>query len=1182
MAGRPRQASVQGIVNRNQGYSGLVSAVNILHRDEIKGHIASLVRFSSEIKPNELRGRLTQLLRIQMDLPYAYIFRKPVDPVAMGIPDYFEVIKRPMDLSTIKRQLEVNYYKTMRSFKEDVLLVYNNAILYNPESQDGFGVREIAQEYAQIFIEDYNKLLCRLKAKEASKRSNAEACRLCGGGQYLFEPPVYFCNHCKQKVRRGANFYMSPDNKLAWCSGCYSNFRGQVELDDGAKVEKSALKKKENTEDTEESWVQCNRCCRWYHQICAMFNGRSSVGKASSYFCPICILRHFDETKRDRIPPQISLARGKGLRAKDLPRTKFSDFIESKLAGRILFERKREAKKRGLTLCDVPEPGAFTVRVVLHKDTALVPRGNLARTYKGEPHKYPESFPHRVKCVLLFQSIDGLDVLVFALYTQSFGSEAPAPNARTLYIAYLDSVFYMEPRFLRTPLYQELLLAAIEYEKRRGITKTFIWACPPMAGDDYILYCHPREQKTQKVDMLRAWYWRLLEDARKRGIVCSVDNLYDGYLRRLCSLPGVPNFEGDYWPGLAEQHIMDLEKSGADPKGLAPRAQRAIMRSRTTADGTMLAPPKSKKSRSATKKKSKTKSKSRSRSNTMASTGPAQKRKSEGGGANGDTSTAQPPQFGEGNSLWPPPPPAKWVEMPQQDALTAKIGDCIRQMKEDFFVVHLYHICAECNESMDKTDQLYWLPKAYTEGMGSLDVQKKRYAPPYALCDPCYRKAYEVEHGGSPGHVKMPPTLDEKKKQEAQEAAKEAAKEAKLKSETREGAPASLKRVAGQSETGVKRSKSSSSEDAPAAAAARPGPTAPGSAPPASSLSDAGPKSLVKSEPGTAQNVTVKVEEEKEEGLGGASSTAIPQIHDSATPSTAADGSEGAEDHEMSEKGRVLETEERILPAGQSAKPQNPWVHRPCELDEMALHRAYVERETRDPDPLMDNQFFDNRNQFLSLCQSNNYQFDQLRRAKHSSMMVLYHLHNPDQPAFPRVCSACAQEIKDADWFTCRTCDAYDVCAECHKTVKHEHPLHKRSPESEAKYLADQQARRAQITAYLNLLKHACTCSSPNCSQTKCAQMKVGLDHWNSCRVQTPQVCAQCQNIKKLINLHTLHCREPPGRCPVPRCNRIKQETRRMQAVQADRRIKARMAAKRANSNGSPPPASTPPQVPTV
>ena len=36
-------------------------------------------------------------------------------------------------------------------------------------------------------------------------------------------------------------------------------------------------------------------------------------------------------------------------------------------------------------------------------------------------------------------------------------------------------------------MYQELLIATLDYEKRRGLTKAFIWACPPTAGDDYIL-----------------------------------------------------------------------------------------------------------------------------------------------------------------------------------------------------------------------------------------------------------------------------------------------------------------------------------------------------------------------------------------------------------------------------------------------------------------------------------------------------------------------------------------------------------------------------------------------------------------------------------------------------------------------------------------------------------------------
>ncbi len=35
----------------------------------------------------------------------AWIFHKPVDPHELEIPDYFDVIKNPMDFSTIKDKL---------------------------------------------------------------------------------------------------------------------------------------------------------------------------------------------------------------------------------------------------------------------------------------------------------------------------------------------------------------------------------------------------------------------------------------------------------------------------------------------------------------------------------------------------------------------------------------------------------------------------------------------------------------------------------------------------------------------------------------------------------------------------------------------------------------------------------------------------------------------------------------------------------------------------------------------------------------------------------------------------------------------------------------------------------------------------------------------------------------------
>ncbi|KAJ2632258.1 transcription initiation at TATA-containing promoter protein, partial [Coemansia sp. RSA 1287] len=62
----------------------------------------------------------------------AYPFLEPVDPIGMNCPDYFSVVKEPMDLLTIKNRLESDEYASPLEFESDVRLMLRNCYAYNP------------------------------------------------------------------------------------------------------------------------------------------------------------------------------------------------------------------------------------------------------------------------------------------------------------------------------------------------------------------------------------------------------------------------------------------------------------------------------------------------------------------------------------------------------------------------------------------------------------------------------------------------------------------------------------------------------------------------------------------------------------------------------------------------------------------------------------------------------------------------------------------------------------------------------------------------------------------------------------------------------------------------------------------------------------------------------------------
>ncbi|XP_070690704.1 ATPase family AAA domain-containing protein 2-like [Pempheris klunzingeri] len=58
-------------------------------------------------------------------------FTKPVD--LEEVPDYADVIKKPMDLSTVLCKIDLHQYGTVKEFLQDVDLIWQNALEYNPD-----------------------------------------------------------------------------------------------------------------------------------------------------------------------------------------------------------------------------------------------------------------------------------------------------------------------------------------------------------------------------------------------------------------------------------------------------------------------------------------------------------------------------------------------------------------------------------------------------------------------------------------------------------------------------------------------------------------------------------------------------------------------------------------------------------------------------------------------------------------------------------------------------------------------------------------------------------------------------------------------------------------------------------------------------------------------------------------
>uniref|UniRef100_A0A3Q3X3T5 Bromodomain-containing protein 2 n=1 Tax=Mola mola TaxID=94237 RepID=A0A3Q3X3T5_MOLML len=92
-------------------------------------------------------GLLKEMLS-KKHVAYAWPFYTPVDAAALGLHDYHDIIKCPMDLSTIKRKVDCREYRDAQQFASDVRLMFSNCYKYNPPDHD---VVSMARKLQDVF-----------------------------------------------------------------------------------------------------------------------------------------------------------------------------------------------------------------------------------------------------------------------------------------------------------------------------------------------------------------------------------------------------------------------------------------------------------------------------------------------------------------------------------------------------------------------------------------------------------------------------------------------------------------------------------------------------------------------------------------------------------------------------------------------------------------------------------------------------------------------------------------------------------------------------------------------------------------------------------------------------------------------------------------------------------------------
>ncbi|XP_015222418.1 bromodomain-containing protein 3 isoform X8 [Lepisosteus oculatus] len=101
-------------------------------------------------KTNQLQYMQNVVVKTLWKHQFAWPFYQPVDAIKLSLPDYHKIIKNPMDMGTIKKRLENNYYWSASECMQDFNTMFTNCYIYNKPTDD---IVLMAQALEKIFLQ---------------------------------------------------------------------------------------------------------------------------------------------------------------------------------------------------------------------------------------------------------------------------------------------------------------------------------------------------------------------------------------------------------------------------------------------------------------------------------------------------------------------------------------------------------------------------------------------------------------------------------------------------------------------------------------------------------------------------------------------------------------------------------------------------------------------------------------------------------------------------------------------------------------------------------------------------------------------------------------------------------------------------------------------------------------------